>query len=121
MIGHWEAEVKSKIKSDQLSVLIYHGQGREASAKRLARYDIVVTTYGTVQSEVSKVLPEPEGKKGNRLDDLKPLDLETTEIKGATLLNIIWDRIILDEAHQIRNPITKGKFVYIIKSFFCSS
>ena len=129
LIGHWEAEVKSKVKNDQLSVLVYHGPNRylfyfqiwhrlkskskidtfyrQMAPKRLARYDVVVTTYGTVQSEVSKVLPEPEGKKSNRLDDLKPLDLDNIDTKDAILLNIIWDRIILDEAHQIRNPVAK--------------
>ena len=80
---------------------------RQVAPKRLARYDVVVTTYGTVQSEVSKVLPEPEGKKSNRLDDLKPLDLDNIDTKDAILLNIIWERIILDEAHQIRNPVAK--------------
>ena len=28
LIGHWEAEVKSKVKNDQLSVLVYHGPNR---------------------------------------------------------------------------------------------
>ena len=28
LIGHWEAEVKSKVKNDHLSVLVYHGPNR---------------------------------------------------------------------------------------------
>jgi transcription termination factor 2 len=107
LIGHWEQEVKSKVKSDTLSVFVYHGTNRGISARNLARYDIVVTTYGTAQTEVSKVLPEDEAKKGNRLDDLKPVDPEAIEAKNAMLLGIAWERIILDEAHQIRNPTSK--------------
>ncbi len=77
------------------------------SSRRIAKYDLVITTYGTAQSEISKVIPEPEGKKSSRLDDLKPLDLDNIDTKDARLLNIIWDRIILDEAHVIRNPVAK--------------
>lgn len=106
LIGHWEKEVKSKVRSNCLTTLVYHGAGREISARRLAKYDMVITTYGTAQSEISKVLPE-EGKKSTRLDDLKPIDLDNIDTKDAVLLNVVWERIILDEAHVIRNPIAK--------------
>ena len=108
LIGHWEAEVKSKVRSSGMTSMIYHGPSREkVSARQLAKYDIVITTYGTVQTEISKVIPEPEGKKSNRLDDLKPINLDDVDTKKAALLNIVWERIILDEAHQIRNPLGK--------------
>ena len=94
-----------------MTSMIYHGPSREkVSARQLAKYDIVITTYGTVQTEISKVIPEPEGKKSNRLDDLKPINLDDVDTKKAALLNIVWERIILDEAHQIRNPL--GKWYY---------
>jgi len=44
---------------------------------RLARYDLVITTYGTVMSETKLVLGKSEGK----LDDLKPEDLEKQDRK----------------------------------------
>lgn len=106
LIGHWEQEVKSKVKSDTLRVLVYHGTNRGQSAKVLARYDMVVTTYGTVQSEVNS---SGVDQKKSKLDDLKAVD-DPDEVafnKGCVLLNVAWDRIILDEAHQIRNPSTK--------------
>ena len=91
-----------------MTSMVYHGPSREkVSARQLAKYDIVITTYGTVQTEISKVIPEPEGKKSNRLDDLKPINLDDVDTKKAALLNIVWERIILDEAHQIRNPLGK--------------
>ena len=95
-----------------MTALVYHGPSREkVSARQLAKYDMVITTYGTVQTEISKVIPEPEGKKSTRLDDLKPINLDDVDTKKAALLNIVWERIILDEAHQIRNPV--GKYILI--------
>ena len=95
-----------------MTALVYHGPSREkVSARQLAKYDMVITTYGTVQTEISKVIPEPEGKKSTRLDDLKPINLDDVDTKKAALLNIVWERIILDEAHQIRNPV--GKYLLI--------
>ena len=48
LIGQWEKEVENKVRSSQVRVLVYHGNNRKCSARSLARYDIVVTTYGTV-------------------------------------------------------------------------
>ena len=41
------------------------------------------------------------------MDDLKPINLDEIDAKNALLLNIAWERLILDEAHQIRNPTSK--------------
>ena len=100
LIGHWEKESKQKFRGGVFDVCVYHGQNREQSAKRLARYDLVVTTYGTMVSEAKKVMGQCEGA---RMDDLKAVDLGE-DSKNVELLSVGWERIILDEAHQIRNP-----------------
>merc|ERR1719300_857735 len=105
LIGQWEKEVENKVKSSRLRVLVYHGNNRKCSARALARYDIVVTTYGTVQSEVKGVLgsaAENETKK--KMEDMKAAEDIGTKKTNSELLNVAWERIILDEAHQIRNP-----------------
>ena len=56
-------------------------------------------------TEVSKAIPDDNTKK--TLDNLKPVDLDKVDSKNVPLLTIAWDRIILDEAHQIRNPRAK--------------
>jgi len=105
LIGQWEKEADNKARSSRLRLLVYHGNNRKCSARALARYDIVVTTYGTVQSEVKSVLgdnAEKDAKK--KMEDLKAaVDLGTKKTTSE-LLNVAWERIILDEAHQIRNP-----------------
>lgn len=105
LIGQWEKEADNKARSSRLRVLVYHGNNRKCSARALARYDIVVTTYGTVQSEVKSVLGENAEKDSKKkMEDLKAaVDLGTKKT-ASELLNVAWERIILDEAHHIRNP-----------------
>ncbi|CAB4066414.1 TTF2 [Lepeophtheirus salmonis] len=40
LISQWENEVKKKIKSDSLNILVYHGASRGQSARSLSRYDL---------------------------------------------------------------------------------
>jgi len=105
LIGQWENEVKTKCKSGQVRMLVYHGNKRRCSAKELARYDVVITTYGTVQSEVKSVLGDKAEKDAKKkMDDMVAAE-DMTEVRGLSeLLGVAWERIVLDEAHQIRNP-----------------
>merc|ERR1712142_843173 len=105
LIGQWEKEVDSKVKSSRIRLLVYHGNNRKCSARALARYDIVITTYGTVQSEVKSVLGETaERDAKKKMEDLKAAEDLGTKKTSSELLNVAWERIILDEAHQVRNP-----------------
>ena len=103
LIGQWEREVENRVKKGSLNLLVYHGNKRKCSASTLARYDIVITTYGTVQSEVKSALGENADIKKN-MEDLQSADDQVIQKTNIELLNIAWKRIILDEAHQIRNP-----------------
>ena len=105
LLGQWEKEVENKVRHSQVRILVYHGANRKCSARALARYDIVVTTYGTVQSEVKSVLGDTVSKDSKKkMDDLKAAEDLGTKRTNSELLNVAWERIILDEAHQIRNP-----------------
>ena len=104
LIGHWENEAKKKFKGGVFDVCMYHGANREQNVKKLARYDLVVTTYGTLTSEAKKLIADCENVK---MDSLKSVSLEE-DSKNVELFSIGWERIILDEAHQIRNPRSKA-------------
>ncbi|ODM98618.1 Transcription termination factor 2, partial [Orchesella cincta] len=82
----WQDEIKSKGKG--LRVHVFHGPTRTTSAALLAQNDVVLTTYDTVGSEV----PKPD---------------EIRRHSRSPLLRLYWHRIILDEAHNIRNPKTQ--------------
>lgn len=80
LLGQWEGEIKTKVKSDQLKVLIYHGTSRNQSARSLARYDVVISTYSTVMNEIKVVLGK--GDEKSKLDDMKSAkNAETTHSK----------------------------------------
>ncbi|KAF5306250.1 hypothetical protein FQA39_LY08948 [Lamprigera yunnana] len=91
LIYQWEAEIKKHLKRGLLSVGVYHGNSKERNAKRLitiiifliivfnfrlSKYNVVLSTYGIVRTDSNK---------------------------DGLLFSIKWRRIILDEAHQVRN------------------
>lgn len=91
----WKDEILSKGSYD-LKVLTYYGKNRPKSAVQLDYYDIVLTTYTTVLNEVFN-------------DD--------TQRRISPLRRLYWKRIVLDEAHNIRNPKTDtAKAIYLLKA-----
>ncbi|OJJ43974.1 hypothetical protein ASPZODRAFT_135394 [Penicilliopsis zonata CBS 506.65] len=88
LIKQWEAEIASKVEhSHRLRVCVYHGASRAKSNDDLDEYDVVITTYGTLTSE------HGASGKGN---------------KKSALFPVHWYRIILDEAHTIKNRNAKA-------------
>lgn len=85
-ITNWEEQIKAHIKPGQLTYYIYHGSNRIKDPKRLASFDLVLTTYGSVSSEVAA---RNKGRAG-------PYPLE----------EVGWFRVVLDEAHMIREQAT---------------
>lgn len=105
VVGQWEKEIQRRCKRNSLSVVIFHGPDRNKLAPKLHHYDVVITTYQIVSREIANV------KVDKKDGDSKPIgdfDVETdaSAIRQSVLLQIAFDRIILDEAHVIRNPKT---------------
>ncbi|XP_044596850.1 transcription termination factor 2-like [Cotesia glomerata] len=79
LVAQWAQEIRKHCKKKQLTYEIYHGPNRESNIKRLVRNDIIITTY-------------------------KLLSRETTNRGISNLLfKVHWERVILDEAHIVRN------------------
>lgn len=51
VIGQWQGQIKQHCKPHALSSLIHHGKPRELQAKKLAAYDIVISSYGVIVEE----------------------------------------------------------------------
>ncbi|OJD35755.1 swi snf family dna-dependent atpase [Diplodia corticola] len=108
LMRQWEREIKTKVKggSHALSVMTYHGS-KKKSFRDLRAFDIILTSYGTVASEFTKKekIREFEARDADELEGAPPRPKNTDyPLLGADSL---WYRIILDEAHNIRNKETK--------------
>ncbi|XP_058476071.1 transcription termination factor 2 [Solea solea] len=95
LIHHWKKEIERHVKAGKLTVYLYHGPNRERSARVLAEHDVVVTTYTLVSKEI------PVQKE----DADKPAkDSGEVPKHAAPLMRVAWARVVLDEAHNIKNP-----------------
>ncbi|XP_028656567.1 transcription termination factor 2 [Erpetoichthys calabaricus] len=97
LVHHWKKEIERHVKGSRLSVYLYHGQNREKNARILSEYDVVVTTY----SLVSKEIPVKKEEDSPIAEEVKQ---DSKAMSHSPLMQVIWSRIILDEAHNIKNP-----------------
>ncbi|KAI9847995.1 MAG: hypothetical protein M1838_000667 [Thelocarpon superellum] len=90
LIRQWEAEVEDKVAvSRRLSVCVHHGPQRTKRYHELKKYDVVITTYQVLVSEHSASSPHEGGLK-------------------VGCFGLQWHRVILDEAHTIKNRNAKA-------------
>jgi SNF2 family DNA or RNA helicase len=88
LIYQWANEIRHKAPG--LSVLIYHGPNRGKFMDLFAEYDVVITTYSVVS-------------------------IDHTKDNGV--VQPVWWRVILDEAHTIKNPKANlSKAAYALRS-----
>lgn len=91
LIRQWELEIKDKVeKSHELKVCVHHGPSRTKRFADLKKFDVVITTYQILVSEF-----------GN-----SSMDSESGVKVGCFGLH--WYRVILDEAHTIKNRNAKA-------------
>ncbi|KAI0534692.1 hypothetical protein GGR58DRAFT_481935 [Xylaria digitata] len=88
LLHQWEREIDDKVKPGHKlkTVIYYSGKKRNMTVARLLSYDVVLTTYGTLAYEWKQIY-------------------ENRKTQGAVLFasHAIFHRIILDEAHNIKN------------------
>ncbi|KAK7079763.1 transcription termination factor, RNA polymerase II [Halocaridina rubra] len=102
LLGQWEGEVKRRLSSSlRIKCLVYHGNSRDVHIDILANYDIVVTTYQIVMRQAF-----PTGKAAAIQQTKDSVPKVKARYQGH-LFQIGWARVILDEAHQIRNHKSK--------------
>ncbi|XP_048350920.1 transcription termination factor 2 isoform X2 [Sphaerodactylus townsendi] len=95
LIHHWKKEVERHVNNGKLRICLYHGHNRNKNTTVLSGYDIVITTYSILGKEIPTRNEEAEVAAKDHVSQDKPF---------SPLLWINWARIILDEAHNIRNP-----------------
>lgn len=101
LIKQWEAEIKDKVDKDHaLRVLVHHGPSRTKSHAELKKYDVVITTYQILASEHAGSSNADGGVK-------------------VGCFGVHWYRVILDEAHSIKNRNAKStQACYALQSWY---
>lgn len=90
LIRQWEAELDDKVSDGhKLRVCVHHGPQRTKRYEDLKRYDIVITTYQILVSEHGGSSEREGGPQ-------------------VGCFGIHWYRVILDEAHTIKNRNAKA-------------
>uniref|UniRef100_A0A8C0F2S9 Transcription termination factor 2 n=1 Tax=Bubo bubo TaxID=30461 RepID=A0A8C0F2S9_BUBBB len=95
LIHHWKKEIDRRVGYGKLRVYLYHGPNRDRHAEALSEYDIVVTTFSLLSKEVPTSKEEGE---------VPAKDHDRGSSPCSPLLRVAWARVILDEAHNIKNP-----------------
>ncbi|TID26994.1 swi snf family dna-dependent atpase [Venturia nashicola] len=113
LIRQWEAEIRDKLKDGhQMRVHKHHGGSKKHGFKELQQYDVVLTTFGTLASELKKKDAWEKVLKNNPQAQPKPNE-------ALTLIGpeCNWYRVIIDEAQCIKNKGTNtAKAAYLLKS-----
>ncbi|OBA25865.1 P-loop containing nucleoside triphosphate hydrolase protein [Hanseniaspora valbyensis NRRL Y-1626] len=134
LLHNWNFEIESKIKREYaLSVTIFHESNKPSKFDDLKKFDVVLTSYGTLYSEYRKHLPEAIDKTHNsyvdffgerrKLPPLPSLSFLSKLKKSTEYVSPFYEegatfyRIILDEAHEIKNTSTgKSKACCLLSS-----
>ncbi|KAF7376249.1 DNA repair protein rad5 [Mycena sanguinolenta] len=90
VLSNWEKQIHDHCVPGALTSYVYYGTKRDIDTDELQKYDVVITTYQSIASDDKDSAPSKKKKKVEK-----------------SLFDIRWKRIVLDEAHTIRNPKTK--------------
>ena len=107
LIKQWELEIQNKMKDDRrMNVYLYHGGSKRKPWAELQKYDVVLTTYGTLGAQFKKL----EAYDQKRRDAPRGLD-EATEKRCRLECPMLhhdtkFFRVILDEAQCVKNAKT---------------
>ncbi|KAI0835511.1 SNF2 family N-terminal domain-containing protein [Hypoxylon sp. FL0890] len=113
LLEQWKREIAQMIvPKHRLQVFIYHG--KKAVYSHLSKYHIVVTTYGTLASELAKLDKYVRECKD---EEVAVNDSELARLSPLLGPKSMFLRVILDEAHMIKNPRCQAsKAVFKLKA-----
>ncbi|CCH45119.1 putative DNA helicase ino80 [Wickerhamomyces ciferrii] len=122
MMRQWESEINTKIKeSADFSVMVYHPSSngkRFTNFQQLGKYDAVLISYQTLASEMKKHIKGYEIKEmGLPRINTKKENEKGTYWSPFFCQDSVFHRVILDEAHWIKNKLAKNSIAcWLLKS-----
>ncbi|CAK45712.1 uncharacterized protein An08g10070, partial [Aspergillus niger] len=105
LVQQWKREIERMVRpgKHQLSIWVLHGDKRLTTFRELKRYDVVLTTFGTLAAEL---------KRKQKYEELEERDVNLAR-KALDSLPLLgrrckWYRVIADEAQCIKNRNAKA-------------
>ncbi|TFK47207.1 hypothetical protein OE88DRAFT_1811381 [Heliocybe sulcata] len=105
LLLQWKEEIESKT-NDVFSIHIHHGRDKIKKLSAMRGFDVIITTYQTLNQDfnIPSDIPEEE-------------ELDWLAENGGIPSRMHWYRVILDEAQFIRNRTTRSsKSVAMLRS-----
>ena len=113
LLRQWESEIKDKLKNGRHALTVYkhHGPSKK-SFDHLRKFDVVLTTFGSLAAELKKK-EHWEAVVCNN-PNANPTTKEQLSLIGGSCQ---WYRVIVDEAQCIKNKDTQtAKAAYLLNA-----
>lgn len=118
LIQQWKREIERMLKpKHQLTVFILHNE-RNAKFSNLKKHDVVLTTFGTLASELKRKEDANRMRTENQhtYQNIQPDDAFALPLLGERSK---WYRVIVDEAQCIKNKTTRSaQACYLLNSTY---
>lgn len=118
LVQQWKREIQRMLRPDQqLCVLVLHGERRSRTFKDLSKFDVVITTFGSLASELKRK------ERWQNLCKENPDIARNIEIPAHDFPVLgddsKWYRVVIDEAQCIKNQYTRAaQACYMIDSVY---
>lgn len=106
VMANWESQLREHWTHERPPrVYVYHGAGRTTDPRALANYDVVLTTYSTLGNEFAN--QSTWTAAAGRADADPAPEAKRARIEAPnTCQRVEWFRIVLDEAHIVKEART---------------
>lgn len=107
LMQQWKREIERILRPGkyQLSIYVLHGEKRAVTFRDIKKYDVVLTTFGTLASELKRKEHYDDRQKAGANEYILQELAKSLPCLGPSSL---WYRIIIDEAQCIKNRNTKA-------------
>jgi SNF2 family DNA or RNA helicase len=96
-MSNWIQQIEQHVAPDTFKVGMYHGPDRYDLLSAASDFDVLIASYGTLSTDYGNEFPKVGGKENSKPKKKK------ARTKGPSIFAQIFLRVILDEAHIIRN------------------
>lgn len=112
VMSNWQTQINAHVAPHTLRVALYHGSDRKELISQLDQIDVLIASYGTLQTDHHRPQGQGQGSSANINNDtttsmliVEPAAKRPKNSAGesSSIFEAHFHRIVLDEAHTVRN------------------